>query len=174
MRLEFRRTVVVLLTSPALAASLPARADSAAPSDPRSPQRVHRHALYVDALGRGGLWGLGYDYQLTGRFAVGATGSFHSLDAQRVWNVSPYLSFYPASSNSGHHRWLLQAGPQFLRTSTASPVPEWDGMSAYKLSAVAATGYEYRSRFLFRAYGMAAIGAGGVTPWVGFSLGRTL
>lgn len=177
MRSELRRTflaapITATVGASALAASPPARASESAPLPEPAAPRLRRHALYVDAFGRGGLWGLGYDYQLTDRFAVGATTSFTALDSQRIWSLSPYLGFYPATS--GHHRWLVQGGPQILHSATISPVPEWNGMSSTGVRAVVASGYEYRSRFLFRLYGMATIGGSGVTPWVGISLGGTL
>lgn len=138
---------------------------SAAIADPR------RHAVYFEALGKGGLWGLGYDYLLSERFAAGATASFYFLDDQRIASLSPYLNFYPGSIGSG--RWMIQAGPQFVHQSTLSPVPEWTGISSGKLGVQLGTGYEYRSRLLFRAYAMMTAGSGGVAPWLGFSLGWT-
>lgn len=129
------------------------------------------HVVYVDALGRGGLWGLGYEYMAWKRFALGVTGSFYQLDDERYITLSPYLSYYPLSLEK--HRWYMQLGPQFIRESTVSPVPEWNGIASSHFSGAFTTGYEYRSRFLLRVYGMAIVGSSGVLPWTGASVGWT-
>src|SRR5512132_1179154 len=39
-------------------------------------RRRHPHAFYVELLGKGGLYTLGYDYAFTDRLAAGAGGSY--------------------------------------------------------------------------------------------------
>lgn len=129
------------------------------------------HTAYVEALGRGGLWGLGYDYYFGERVALGGTTSYYQIDGQRFFSLAPYLSFYPVQQ--GKHRMLLQAGPQMLRKTVISPVPEWSGKTTLGFTATVAVGYEYRSDFLVRVYGMAAWGSEGLTPWLGASFGVT-
>lgn len=130
-----------------------------------------RHAIYVEALGKGGLWGLGYDLQLSHHFAVGVVGSYYMLGGDRFTTLSPYVAAYPV--RRGAHGWLVQLGPQLVHRNTPSPVPEWDGMSTTKWNGELSTGYEYRSGVLVRAYLMGAIGAR-FAPGVGLSLGWTL
>jgi hypothetical protein len=136
---------------------------------------VHRrpHALYLEVLGKGGLWGLGYDYTLHPRVAVGATASFYVLDAEQVFSLSPYLQAYLLGV-SRHHRWFVQVGPQLAHLYTPSPVPEWPGTSATGIGGVLCSGYEYRARILVRVYAMGTVGKGGYAPWMGISLGWTL
>jgi hypothetical protein len=65
---------IVLLTFTSSASADPdlqaARARRAADPAP--------HAIYVDVLGKAGLWGIGYDWQFRRRFAVGAAASYAS------------------------------------------------------------------------------------------------
>lgn len=126
------------------------------------------HALYVDVLGKGGLWGLGYDYQLTHRFAVGAVASYYVLGGDQYLTFSPYVAAYPV--RSGAHAWFAQIGPQVVHRATPSPVPEWNGMSTTSLSAELSTGYEYRRGILARIYVMGAVGDR-FAPGLGVSLG---
>ena len=130
------------------------------------------HSIYVELLGKGGLWGLGYDYQFHPRLAAGATASFFILDGERVLSLSPYLVGYLLGT--GHHRWFAQIGPQLSYVYTPSPVPEWPGTSTGGIGAELSSGYEYRSRVLVRVFGMGIVGRGGYAPWFGVSLGWTL
>jgi hypothetical protein len=135
-----------------------------------SADEPRRHAVYAELFGKGGLWGLGYDAHLTKRIAIGAVASFYVLGGDRYTTVSPYVAAYPLGDR---HRWFVQLGPQFVRRSTPSPVPEWDGMSENAFGGELSSGYEYRNGVLVRLYAMAAIGDRFV-PWIGASLGWTL
>ena len=128
-----------------------------------------RHALYAELLGKGGLWGVGYDIALSPRFAAGAALSIYRLGDQEVHSLSPYLAWYPLRGE--HHGWFLHGGPQLVRVITRSPVPEWDGDRASGVGAEVSTGWEYRRGVLVRVYGLVAAGKGGVGPWLGASVG---
>jgi len=130
-----------------------------------------RHAIYGELFGKGGLWGAGYDFQLTPRFAVGTVASYYVLAGDHYLTVAPYVAAYPLLR--GRHRWFLQAGPQIVRRATPSPVPEWDGMSTTAVGGELSSGYEFRSRVLVRAYGMASVGDR-LAPWFGVSFGWSL
>jgi hypothetical protein len=132
----------------------------------------HRHAVYVEVLGKGGLWGAGYDFQVWRRIGLGATCSLYWLDGERVTSVSPYVAAYPLGG--ARHRLFVHGGPSFVHIATPSPVPEWSGTSRSGWGAELSSGYEYRRSFLFRAFGMAVIGRGRAAPWLGVSLGWTL
>jgi hypothetical protein len=138
----------------------------------RPPPAPARHAIYLDALGKGGLWAVGYDYQLGPWLGGGAALSFVVLDGQRVTSVSPYLAIHPLGRD--RHRWFVHAGPQLVHVATPSPVPEWSGDSSTGLGAEVSSGYEYRRGLLVRLYGMVAVGRGGAAPWLGASVGWTL
>ncbi|MBS1122671.1 MAG: hypothetical protein H6Q90_4899 [Deltaproteobacteria bacterium] len=127
-----------------------------------------RHAVYVDMLGKGGLWGLGYEYEATPRLAFGAVGSYYFAGGDHHLSLSPYVAAYPLVR--GHHRLFVQLGPQVVRRVTPSPVPEWGGMTTTRVGAELSSGYEYRNHVLVRVYGMASVGEH-ASPWLGVSLG---
>jgi hypothetical protein len=129
-----------------------------------------RHAVYGELLGKGGLYGLGYEMTLAPpRLAVGAALSFFGQDGQSVTSVSPYLAWYPVRGE--RHGWFVHGGPQVVRVTTRSPVMEWDGERSTGLGLELSSGYEYRRGALFRIHGMAAAGKGGIAPWLGASFG---
>jgi|GEM_PF-1661892 len=164
---------VALGLSAALAVPASARADDAvalAATAP-APASMARHAVYVEALGKGGLWGLGYAYQLRSWLAVGGVGSFTILDSQRILSLSPSVTVYPLGTR--HHRWFVDAGPQLVRVATPSPVPEWTGTHSTGVGAQLATGYEYRAGLLARVFAMGVTGGDSVAPWLGADLGWT-
>ena len=129
------------------------------------------HAIYVDVLGKAGLWGVGYDWQVRHRFAIGAAASYYSFDGDHVTTLAPYLAAYPIER--GHHRGFLQLGPSVVRRTTPSPVPEWSGMTTTQLAAELCAGYEYRNGVLARVYAMMSNGDH-LAPWLGASFGWTL
>ena len=129
------------------------------------------HAIYVDVLGKAGLWGLGYDWQARPRFAIGGAASYYSFDGDHITTLAPYVAGYPI--DRGHHRGFVQLGPTLTRRTTPSPVPEWRGMTTSRVGAELSAGYEYRHGFLFRAYAMASQGDH-LVPWLGASIGWTL
>lgn len=128
-----------------------------------------RHALYLEAFGKGGLWGLGYDYQLHPRVALGGAVSYYVLSGDHVAVLAPYLG--ARVLGQGRHRWFAHAGPLLMLQRTPSPAPEWAGRSEIGVSAQLSSGYEYRSRVLIRAALMGTVGKGGPLPWAGVSLG---
>jgi hypothetical protein len=166
------RCVLAALIS--VAAPRAALADDTSPtvvSTSRPSSSTARHAIYLEALGRGGLWGLGYSYAFHRRWSVGAVGSLTMLDSQRIWSFSPYITAYLVGVN--HHRWFVDAGPQVVRTTTPSPVPEWMGTSSTGVGAQVATGYELRAKVLVRVFAMGVVGKSGVAPWLGADVGWT-
>ncbi len=131
-----------------------------------------RTAIFVEVLGRGGLWGLGVRRDVHRRIALGAVGSFTILDGQRVASLSPYVTAYLTGTR--RHRWFAEVGPQLVHVATPSPVPEWSGASETGVGAQLATGYERRGRLVVRAFAMAAAGKAGLAPWLGLDLGWSL
>ncbi len=154
---------VALLAAPVSAAADPEiHATATATAD---------HAIYLDILGRAGLWGIGYDWQPHRWFALGAVASYYSFDGDRVTTFAPYVAAYPIGR--GHHRGFLQLGGSLVRRVTPSPVPEWNGVTTYQVGTAMCAGYEYRNGFLFRVYAMASRGDH-LAPWLGASVGWTL
>lgn len=138
--------------------SAPARAE---------PRRAH--GVYLELFGKGGLWGLGYDYRLRRRITVGAVGSAARLDDQRVISFSPYFGLDLA--RSGAHAWFADLGPQLVHVWAPSPIPEWDGESATGIGAQLSSGYEYRARIILRVFVQGVVGKGGAMPWLGGGAG---
>jgi hypothetical protein len=160
----------ILLVCPAEVA----HADPAPPASTSASVDTVRgdQAVYVELLGKGGLYGLGYDYQFHPRFAVGATASYYVLDGQEIFDLSPYLMSYLVGTH--RQRWFLQLGPQLSYVRTPSPVPEWPGESRTGIGGELCSGWEYRHGVLVRVFGMLTIGEGGAAPWMGVSLGWAL
>ncbi|MBS1119791.1 MAG: hypothetical protein H6Q90_2019 [Deltaproteobacteria bacterium] len=136
---------------------------------PTTPPSQLRHALYLEFLGKGGLWGLGYSYQLRPRLALGVVASLSAFDRQRMWSASPSVTVYPLGTR--RHRAFLDLGPQLVHVSTPSPVPEWMGTSSTGIGAQLSTGYEHHGRVLVRAFVMGVVGKGGIAPWAGADMG---
>ncbi len=130
------------------------------------------NAIYIEALGKGGVWGLGYERHLATWLGVGGVASFTMLDGQRMYSLTPYVLVYPA--RSGAHGLFVDGGANLIRIDTPSPVPEWDGMTESGIGAEMSAGYEYRGTLLLRLYVQAVAGKGGVAPWGGASIGWTL
>jgi hypothetical protein len=129
----------------------------------------HAHSIYVEAFGKGGLWGVGFDHRLNGRYRVGAVGSGAKLDDERYLSLSPYIGL--AILRHGRSSWFADFGAQLAHVWADSPVPEWDGDSSTGVGGIASTGYEFRGRLLFRLYVHGVIGKGGAAPWAGTGLG---
>ena len=142
---------------------------AATPSARAEPERTADHAIYVEALGKGGLWGLGYGHALSRRWAVGAVASAWTLDGQRVYSASPFVTLYPLGT--ARHRAFVDAGPQVVHVSTPSPVPEWMGTSSTGVGAQVSAGYEYCGALLVRVFAMTVAGDNGVAPWLGMDVG---
>jgi hypothetical protein len=155
-----------------LAGVLVAAAALCAPRAASADPTPTRHAAYLELLGKGSLWGAGYDYQPSRWFAFGAVGSFFVVRGERVTSFSPYVGAYPLGHD--RHRLFVQGGPLLVHKQTPSPVPEWPGDSDTGLAAELSAGYEYRNGFLLRGFGMVSAGKGGVYPRVGLSLGWSL
>lgn len=130
-----------------------------------------RHAVYVEALGKGGLYGVGYDALLTRRLGLGVVASYYHLGGDRFMRAAPYVALYPWRGR--RHGVFVQGGPQWIRRHTPSPGPEWAGSTTTSWSAEVSAGYEYRHRILARAYMMGAMGER-FAPGLGASVGWAL
>ncbi len=167
-----RRASLVLAVLVGLAARAHADPPAALRATSPAPAAAHRHTIYVEALGKGGVWGLGYDYRLTPRLALGAVASYAGLDGQRMLTFAPYVSLAPVGRR---HRWFIDLGPQLVDIATPSPVPEWAGTHSTGIGAELSTGYEFRGpHLLLRVYAMGVVGASGASPWVGSTVGWAL
>ncbi len=142
----------------------------AAAADPVASMRTGApHVAYFELLGKGGLYGLGYDWAFHDRLAVGGLASFMILDDERVLTLAPYLNAYPLAGRRS--ALLVQVGPQFVHVGIPSHVRGFSGTSSTGLGGQLSLGYEYRSPFLFRVLATGVLGRGGFRPWVGLELG---
>lgn len=168
--------MAVLCLAIATAVALPAHADQpvavAKTATKAKASTERKHAVYLELLGKGGLWGAGYDYAIHRKIAIGGLASFYVADGERVFSFSPYASLYVLGGK--RHRWFVQGGPTVVHLQRPSPVPEWPGMSTTGVGAELSSGYELRTRVLFRAFAMGTYGKGGAAPWLGLSIGATL
>ena len=130
---------------------------------------TRKHSLYLEIFGKGGLYGVGYDYRWKRLVGVGVVASAYQIGSERTLSLSPYLSLYPL--RRGHHSWFAQAGPRLVTSKVNSPVPGWEGDRSTSMGAQLSSGYEYENRILMRAFVMAVAGQGGVSPWAGVSVG---
>jgi hypothetical protein len=160
----------VAIAAVCVAATQTVRAEPERTSESELPSRPERrHSVYVEALGKGGLWGLGYGYQLSKRWAVGGVVSGFALDGQRVYSASPFVTLYPLGTE--RHRLFVDAGPQVVHVSTPSPVPEWMGTSSTGIGGQVSIGYERHGPLLVRVFAMGNAGKNGVAPWIGVDMG---
>ena len=128
-----------------------------------------RHAVYAEAFGKGGLWGVGYDYQIQDRLSFGGVVSYFPVEGMHTISLSPYLG--ARILGAGRHRWFAHLGPQLVFVHTRSTVPELQPGTSVGIAGELSTGYEYRHRVLVRVFAMAIAGRGGFAPWAGVSLG---
>lgn len=153
------------------------RAGRASPAPPRQPrsadanERARRSAVYGEIGGKTGFWGVGYDYRLIPRLAVGVTASIVWPRDQTVVAAMAYA--HAELVMDGHHSWFAEIGPMFAVVHADSPVPEWSGVEESSVGVELASGYEYRNRFLFRGFVSVTIGSGDVAPWGGAAFGWT-
>ncbi len=129
------------------------------------------HAVYAEGLGKGGLYGVGYDLGLTRRLGLGAVASYYVLGGDRFTRLAPYVTAYPW--RGARHGWFVQAGPLWVHRHTPSPGPEWQGRTTASVDAEVSMGYEYRRGVLLRGYVMGALGER-FAPWLGVSVGWAL
>ncbi len=133
-----------------------------------SPSRPH--AAYVELLGKHGLYGVGYDYATSERWAFGGAGAFFVVESERVLSFGPYVNFYPVTGSGG--ALVLQTGAEFVQVWVPSRVRGWSGASATGVSGQLSAGYEYRGSVLVRFLATGVFGQGGLRPWVGIAVGR--
>jgi hypothetical protein len=146
---------------------------SALASDARAePGKPTEQLIYVEALGKAGLYGVGYERAITPRLALGIAGSYAIVRDQHLATGAPYL--HGTLLRGGRHALFGELGLVIVHSRIPSPVASWEGMAETGAGGVAAVGWERRGRRLVvRAQLAVLAGEGGVAPWLGFSLGVT-
>ncbi len=129
--------------------------------------------LYVEALGKAGPYGLGYEHSIEPRISVGAAASFISLEGQHLYTFAPYI--HGTLLGSHRHRMFTEVGAVLAHSRIPSPVMDWDGMTDTGGGGFLSLGYEYtRGHFLARASGSVVAGEGGLAPMIGIAIGARL
>ena len=133
--------------------------------------RISRpNAVYVELLGRGLVYSVGYDHMVLPWLGFGSSFSYFQLSDVPTVFINPYVSFYPAGGI--RNALLMQLGANFIYFGRGNdfflPVDPDDGLEVIGNFGI---GYEYRSGFLFRVMGMAFFSESGVIPWFGLAFG---
>lgn len=151
----------------ALVLSAPSHADDSirATAEPES-----RHLVYVELLGKGGLYGIGYEYAITRWLGFGGAASYAEIRDEQVLTASPYLHVSVLSGR--RHALFTEVGGIIAHARVPSPVMNWDGISDTGSGGYLALGWEYHRRHLVvRTSGAVVAGEGGVAPMLGVAIG---
>jgi hypothetical protein len=127
--------------------------------------------VYVEALGKAGLYGVGYERAITPRLALGGVASYAVIRDQQLATAAPYL--HATLVRGRRHALFGELGLVLVHSRIPSPVATWDGMAETGAGGVAAVGWERRGRLVVRAQAAVLAGEGGVAPWLGFAVGVT-
>lgn len=129
--------------------------------------------VYVEVLGKGGAYGVGYEHVLTGRLSLGVAASFISMEGQQVYTAAPYV--HGTLVGSQRHALFTEIGAVLAHSRIPSPVMDWDGMTDTGGGGFLSAGYEYRRDwFVLRASGSVVAGEGGLGPMAGLAVGARL
>lgn len=126
---------------------------------------------YVEALGKAGAYGLGYDHEL-GRWSVSAGGaaSFIVVRGQQLLTLAPYL--HAPLLERRCNALFAELGAELVHSKIASPVADWSGTSSTGAGGFASLGWQRTGRrVVLRGSASVAIGRGGVGPMLGFAVG---
>jgi len=159
-----------LIVALVICGSTPARAGEAVEETAASPELESKHLVYVELLGKGGLYGIGYEHAIMPWLGAGAAVSFSTIRDQQTYTASPYLHL--TALRGERHALFGEVGAILAHTRLASPVMNWDGVADTGGGGFASLGWEYRRRHVvLRTSGGVAIGEGGVLPMLGFAIG---
>lgn len=133
------------------------------------PEAEAPNTVYVEILGKAGVYGIGYERQITERLSLGAAASYAVVRDQQIATVAPYVH---ARLLGRTNQLFTEVGAVFVHTRIPSPVPEWDGMNDSGGGGFASLGWQHSwKRVLVRASGSLLVGEGRATPWLGVAIG---
>ena len=160
----------IMILGGIFATATPAIADDAITAKVTPERPLGRHLIYGELLGKGGLYGVGYEYAMTSRLSVGGAASFAVIRDQQVTTVSPYL--HATLLQGSRNALFTEVGAILAHTRLPSPVDGWEGMTDTGSGGFLALGWERGSRHLvLRASGGIVAGEGGRGPMLGFTIG---
>jgi hypothetical protein len=131
---------------------------------------AERDLVYVEAFGKAGAYGVGYERALAPWLGLGFAGSFLTVRQQQLATAAPYLHL--TAVRRGRHAGFVELGAVIVHSRIPSPVMDWDGATDTGGGGVAALGWERATRHLVLRGQVAVLaGEGGVAPWGGFAIG---
>jgi hypothetical protein len=131
---------------------------------------VSKHLVYVELLGKGGLYGLGYEYAIAPWLGFGGAASYSEIRDEQVFTASPYLHFNVVQGE--RHALFSEVGAILAHSRVPSPVMSWDGVSDTGSGGFLSLGWQYQRRHVvLRTSAALVAGEGGVAPMVGFAVG---
>jgi hypothetical protein len=158
-----RGTIVVAV----IGLAAPSYADEAVRT---AAEPASEHLVYVELLGKGGLYGLGYEYAIAPWLGFGGAASYAEIRDEQVFTISPYLHFNVLQGK--RHALFSEVGGILAHSRVPSPVMSWDGVSDSGGGGFLSLGWQYQRRHLvLRTSASVVAGEGGVAPMVGFAIG---
>src|SRR5689334_4148744 len=113
------RGLIVLV----LLCSAPAFADDGITASATPAESSGRHLFYFEALGKGGLYGVGYEYKVKRWLGLGAAFSYSNIRDEQVYTASPYVHL---TALQGKRNALFgEFGAIFAHSRISSPVMNW-------------------------------------------------
>jgi len=125
-----------------------------------------RIAIYGELLGKGVVYGIGMDVNVTKWLGFGGAFSYYSIDDFKAGLFAPYVAFYAGGYSSA---FVAHVGPEILFANTGS-FSVWGGEGTMVVGQ-ASVGYEYRNGFLFRAMLGLFFTKDDAIAWPGFTFG---
>lgn len=155
---------------PALAAADPEVATATVEAAAAPPAKPAGSLVYVEALGKAGAYGVGYEHGITPRISLGFEGSYTQLRAQDVTTGVPYVHVTPL--RRGGNALFGELGLEISSSAIESTVPRWMGTSTTAIGGVASIGYEHAWRHVVVRGALSLLaGKGGMAPWAGLAIG---
>lgn len=160
----------LLLVAIGIAIPLGAAADDSVTETAPVGGSPQKHLVYVEALGKGGIYGVGFERAITPRLALGVVASYSRIRGQDFATGAPYL--HATLLRRGRNALFGELGAVLTHSRIISPVMSWDGASDTGGGGVAGLGWERTTRrVIVRAQGSILAGEGGVAPWAGIAIG---
>lgn len=132
-------------------------------------ETARHHTVYVDLLGKHGLWGLNFERRVRGPWLIGIGGSSWTAGSRHTSTGVIYAG--AVTPAWGSHSLFTHIGPLVVHEREPS-FAELPSLSRTRLGAQLSAGYQWSpGKFFLRGYTVLSVGKGGVAPWLGTSVG---
>ena len=133
-------------------------------------ERVPQNVFYVEAFGKGGAYGVGYERAMTSKLSLGVLGSVVAIRGQDIATAASYL--HAKIFRRGRNVLFGELGAVLVYSKIESPVKSWSGMSDTGGGGVVGLGWErIGNKLIVRTQASLMAGDGGVAPWGGIAIG---